>query len=241
MDAGIVTLGASQTVATYLIPPLIAPFRRANPQVAALASRHPSSSTLPGSRSALQGGRWASAGSRGTSAVQGCTTLSVAALVPAWTLPYVAPGAGNPHSLSPVCVPPQVTVQMQVDRSRFIADAVVRGELDAGLIGGEVPAEAFQHLQARAQARRPVAQGLTLAVCRAQEQCVDRRSSVSSAAPAVRWALHERSACLQTPWPGLTHSCPPRSCWGCSCHRARALPVCRRADGCSCVGRALVG
>ena len=34
MDAGIVTLGASQTVATYLIPPLLGPFRRANPQVA---------------------------------------------------------------------------------------------------------------------------------------------------------------------------------------------------------------
>ena len=34
----------------------------------------------------------------------------------------------------------QVTVQMQVDRSRFIADAVVKGELDVALIGGEVPA-----------------------------------------------------------------------------------------------------
>ena len=41
-DSGIVTLGASQTVATYLIPPLIAPFRQANPQVRSAADR-----TLP--------------------------------------------------------------------------------------------------------------------------------------------------------------------------------------------------
>ena len=41
----------------------------------------------------------------------------------------------------------QVTVQMQVDRSRFISDAVVRGELDVALVGGEVPAESHQHLQ----------------------------------------------------------------------------------------------
>ena len=41
----------------------------------------------------------------------------------------------------------QITVQMQVDRSRWVCGAVVRGELDVALVGGEVPAEHYEHLQ----------------------------------------------------------------------------------------------
>lgn len=41
----------------------------------------------------------------------------------------------------------QVTVQMQVDRSRKVCEAVARGETDVAVVGGEVPTELCDVLQ----------------------------------------------------------------------------------------------
>ncbi|KAK9823685.1 hypothetical protein WJX72_004627 [[Myrmecia] bisecta] len=77
-NTGVVTLGASQTVGTYIMPRLIAAFRQRNPQV---------------------------------------------------------------------------TVQLQVDKSRRVCDAVASGDVDVAIIGGEVPQELQEKLQVTAYAQ----------------------------------------------------------------------------------------
>ena len=41
----------------------------------------------------------------------------------------------------------QITLQMQVDRSRRVCEAVARGETDVAVVGGEVPNELCDVLQ----------------------------------------------------------------------------------------------
>ena len=41
----------------------------------------------------------------------------------------------------------QITLQMQVDRSRRVCESVARGETDVAIVGGEVPSELCDILQ----------------------------------------------------------------------------------------------